>query len=485
MSVAQFNGKVTLNATGLADVSTTPGSKLTWTARFSFVDNAGKWLGTDVATGDLIALDTSGADLATVTSYIITAVSAKTFNSFNVTMEYSGSNGNPGGPPDVAVAVGLTGYVGSRTSNRGLALVSSPSTQLLSDTFAYQLTNDNNTNIVDLATNADGINGGAAGKVLYQAASGYTAFTAVGAAGQVLTSAGTGTPVWTTPSGSTATALTTARSISVTGDASWTVTFDGSANVTAALTLASTGVTSGTYRSVTVNAKGLVTGGTNPTTLAGYGITDALSSSNATSANTTNTIVSRDASGNFSAGTITASLNGTATLATNLAGGTAGALPYQSAISTTAFIAAGTSGYVLTSTGTATAPSWQAAPVATTAITQTAGNSSTLIATTAFVDRLRSSTLTSTTTTAALTDRGNTISLTAGITIPASVFASGDVFSVYNNSAAAVTLTSGAGLTLWLVGTATTGNRTLAQRGIATVYYISATEAVITGGGLT
>ena len=37
----------------------------------------------------------------------------------------------------------------------------------------------------------------------------------------------------------------------------------------------SSGVTAGTYRSVTVNAQGHVTAGTNPTTLAGYGITDA------------------------------------------------------------------------------------------------------------------------------------------------------------------------------------------------------------------
>lgn len=36
-----------------------------------------------------------------------------------------------------------------------------------------------------------------------------------------------------------------------------------------------TNTTAGTYRSVTVNMDGLVTGGTNPTTLAGYGITDA------------------------------------------------------------------------------------------------------------------------------------------------------------------------------------------------------------------
>ncbi|MGD7191222.1 tail fiber protein, partial [Ralstonia pseudosolanacearum] len=37
-----------------------------------------------------------------------------------------------------------------------------------------------------------------------------------------------------------------------------------------------TGVAAGTYRSVTVNSRGQVTGGTNPTTLAGYGITDAV-----------------------------------------------------------------------------------------------------------------------------------------------------------------------------------------------------------------
>lgn len=46
------------------------------------------------------------------------------------------------------------------------------------------------------------------------------------------------------------------------------------ANETLTLDLANVG-TAGTYRSVTTNAKGQVTAGTNPTTLAGYGITDA------------------------------------------------------------------------------------------------------------------------------------------------------------------------------------------------------------------
>jgi len=150
----------------------------------------------------------------------------------------------------------------------------------------------------------------------------------------------------------------------------------------------------------------------------------------ATSANTASKVVARDASGNFSAGTITATLTGnatnvsgtvaiinggtgettrqaamdalagavtsgqylrgngsdvvmsaiqvtdvptlnqsttgnatTATTATNLAGGSAGTIPYQSAAGTTAMLAAGSSGQVLQSNGAA-APSWAAATAA-------------------------------------------------------------------------------------------------------------------------
>ncbi|EGW39150.1 hypothetical protein DOT_2883, partial [Desulfosporosinus sp. OT] len=72
----------------------------------------------------------------------------------------------------------------------------------------------------------------------------------------------------------TATKLQTARTIVLSADATGSATFDGSANATVAVTLASVG-TAGTYKSVTTDAKGRVTGGTNPTTLAGYGITDA------------------------------------------------------------------------------------------------------------------------------------------------------------------------------------------------------------------
>ncbi|ENV00343.1 hypothetical protein F969_00574, partial [Acinetobacter variabilis] len=64
-----------------------------------------------------------------------------------------------------------------------------------------------------------------------------------------------------TGNAATVTKLKTARTISLTGDATGSVSFDGSANVSTALTLANTGITAGTYRSLTIDAKGRATAG--------------------------------------------------------------------------------------------------------------------------------------------------------------------------------------------------------------------------------
>ena len=59
----------------------------------------------------------------------------------------------------------------------------------------------------------------------------------------------------------TANKLTTARTIALTGDATGSTSFDGSANVNIAIALANSGVAAGTYTKVTVDAKGRVTTG--------------------------------------------------------------------------------------------------------------------------------------------------------------------------------------------------------------------------------
>lgn len=81
-------------------------------------------------------------------------------------------------------------------------------------------------------------------------------------------------------------------------------------------------------------------------------------------------------------------------------------------------------------------------------------------------------------------DRGGARLLSAGVTVPASVFAARDVVVLYNNTAGDLTITEGASLTLRFAGSAAVGNRTLAQRGLATVVFISPTEAVISGAGV-
>lgn len=87
--------------------------------------------------------------------------------------------------------------------------------------------------------------------------------------------------------------------------------------------------------------------------------------------------------------------------------------------------------------------------------------------------------------TAVAEDRNGCVAVTAGFTIPNSVFAAGAAFSIYNDSAGPVTIVQGAGLTLRQAGTANTGNRTLAARGIATLWFNSASEAIISGPGVT
>jgi len=83
-----------------------------------------------------------------------------------------------------------------------------------------------------------------------------------------------------------------------------------------------------------------------------------------------------------------------------------------------------------------------------------------------------------------LGDDQRLITTTAGVTVPSGVFSAGDAISVYNNSASNIIITQGSSVTLRLVGTATTGNRTLAQRGLATIVCVGSNDFVITGGGL-
>jgi hypothetical protein len=97
-----------------------------------------------------------------------------------------------------------------------------------------------------------------------------------------------------------------------------------------------------------------------------------------TNVNTVSTVVKRDSSGNFAAGTITASLTGTASTATNLAGGALGSMPYQTAAGTTAFVPAGSPTNVLTISAGGI-PTWAATGTAASASNLSGGTAGAVV----------------------------------------------------------------------------------------------------------
>ncbi len=267
------------------------------------------------------------------------------------------------------------------------------------------------------------------------------------------------TEVLTSGNGNAATAnkLATPRTIATTGDAAWSVSFDGSADVSSALTLSNSGVTAGVYGNtslvpvITVDSKGRITnvttapacgagtvtsvdlsGGTTGLTVTGgpitssgtftlggvlsipnggTGSTNQASAANAilpvqtgnankllvtngsnvswtsspTIAGTNFTGIPNVALNNSSVtigstsvslggtatslaglstvtattftGSFAGSLAGNATSATNISGGAAGQIPYQTAGGSTSFTATGSVGQLLTSAGSG-APTW-------------------------------------------------------------------------------------------------------------------------------
>ena len=84
-------------------------------------------------------------------------------------------------------------------------------------------------------------------------------------------------------------------------------------------------------------------------------------------------------------------------------------------------------------------------------------------------------------------DNGQMVSITTGsVTVNTGTFVSpfGQTVSVYNNSATSMSILAGAGVTLRLAGTLSTGTRTLARYGVATMICVSSNTFVMSGAGL-
>jgi len=199
--------------------------------------------------------------------------------------------------------------------------ISLPFLQVNSGIASYVIGADNNGTLSYYPPNSiisSNLLGGATGSVPYQIAPSTTSFLPIGTAGQVLKVGNTGLPQWSTP------LAPTAQNIS--GGAAGQVVYQTAPSTT-----------------------GFTAQGTSGQVLTSAG-TASPTWTTSTDANTASAIVRRDASGNFSAGAITASLSGnatTATTSTNIAGGLANQIPYQTGAGSTSFISAGTSLQVL------------------------------------------------------------------------------------------------------------------------------------------
>jgi hypothetical protein len=228
--------------------------------------------------------------------------------------------------------------------------------------------------VIGSATTATNIAGGLPGQLVYQVAPGSTGFVTTATSGFVLTSRGTGSPIYqntltlsgSTPATSTATgALTVVGGVGIGGDLYIGGTIFGLASVSGTVSTATNlsgntagsipyqsaaGVTS--YVSGTVGQVLVSRGGSAPV----FQSTMTLSGTSGASSTVTGALQVAGGVGIggsvFVGGTVTATtfvgaLTGTATTATNIAGGTTGVIPYQLSPGATGFIGTGTTGSVL------------------------------------------------------------------------------------------------------------------------------------------
>tara|TARA_B100001996_G_scaffold240409_1_gene185867 strand:+ start:543 stop:1514 length:972 start_codon:yes stop_codon:yes gene_type:complete len=78
-------------------------------------------------------------------------------------------------------------------------------------------------------------------------------------------------------------------------------------------------------------------------------------------------------------------------------------------------------------------------------------------------------------------DAGKCISTNSGVTIPNAVFAAGQAVTIWNDSSSSITITQGSGFQLRKAGETSTGNVTLTNFGLATLWWNTGGTAVISG----
>lgn len=138
MSRLFFQAKIEL-------VSAQAGEGDTWSLAFKFVDNEGRFRVRDVSAGDVVVLDTGPVETGTLTRYRIDTVTNTSWDgTATVVAHYEPDNDNATPNPDLGFVVGRPGIIARPTTHHQFIPLISPSTQGLSDRFAFYLQNYNN-----------------------------------------------------------------------------------------------------------------------------------------------------------------------------------------------------------------------------------------------------------------------------------------------------------------------------------------------------
>jgi hypothetical protein len=190
------------------------------------------------------------------------------------------------------------------------------------------------------ATNAAEIIGGVSGQLVYQSAANVTDFVAQGLAGTVLVAAGTGSPVWQNT-------LTLAGTVNATNSQSGALVVNGGMGVAKDLYVGGVlyATVSGSINTATNLAGGAqgsipVQTAAGVTSLLPIGVNGTMLRSNGTTLQYVTTTSLHVGTADNATGVI------------NIAGGTAGSIPYQVSAGSTRFIGIGANGTLLQSNGT-------------------------------------------------------------------------------------------------------------------------------------
>ena len=364
-SVSITGGAIDGTTLGATTASTVRGTTITATTQFT---GAGTGL-TGTATSLNIGGNAATATTASATTTAVTfnnagagGVSGSTFNGATaLTVSYNtiGAPSTTGSGASGTWAIGISGNAATVTN--GVYTTGSYS----NPTWITSISGSIVSGAVSTATTATNIAGGTAGALAYNTASGTTTFLTLGTTNYVLT-AGATSPQYvaqSTLSVGSATSATTATNLA--GGAAGYIPYQSASSTTSFLSAGTSGqvLTSGGSGAPTWSAPTAVTTVTDDTTTnatryplfanqtTGNLSTEYVSSTKLQFTPSTGTLAATVFSGAGTSLTGTAaslSIGGTAAKATNVVGGAAGSLPYQSAADTTAMLALGTSGYVLT-----------------------------------------------------------------------------------------------------------------------------------------